>query len=188
MSVHSISQPSLTIGNSTISPSNVARYPGVQLRAGLSVADQVGKVVCSCCYNIRRLRTIRSTLTPDTLLDATYALISSRLDYCNALYRNAPMCELHRLQMLINPAARAVSGCSRFDDITNFLNDALHWLPITQRVQFKVCPLVCKATHEHAPTYLSGLAVKSTMIPRRRDLRSSAHSQLIPAPHRRQFA
>ena len=60
-------QPSLTIGHSTISPSNVVRDLGVQLRANLSVADQVGKIIRSCYYNIRQLRKIRSSLTSDAL-------------------------------------------------------------------------------------------------------------------------
>ena len=56
--------PSLTIGPSTISPLNVVRDLGVQLRADLSITDQVGKVVRSCYYNIQQLRSIRSALTP----------------------------------------------------------------------------------------------------------------------------
>ena len=80
------------------------------------------------------LRTIRSSLTPDALRDAAYALILSRLDYSNALYLNAPMCELH---MLINTAARVVSGRSRFDHITDFVKDVLHWLPITKKSTFQ---------------------------------------------------
>ena len=98
------------------------------------------------------------------------------------------MCELHWLQMLINTAARVVSVRSRFDHITDFVKDVLHWLPITKRVHFKVCTLVYKATQGLAPTYLSDLVVKSIVSPQRCDLRSSAHSRLIPAPHRRQFA
>ena len=130
-------QPSLTIGHSTISPSNVVRDLGIHLRADLLVADQVSKVVHSCYYSIRQLQTIRSSLTPNALRDAVYALILSRLDYCNALYLNATMCELHLLQMLINTAARVVSGRSRFDHITHFVKDVLHWLPITQLGTFQ---------------------------------------------------
>ena len=181
-------QPSLTIGPSKISPSNVVRDLGVQLRVDLSIIDQVGKVVRSCYYNIRQLRTIRSALTQDVLRDAVYALILSRLDYCNALYINYPTCELHRLQMLINTAARVVSGRSKFDHITDFVRNELHWLPVAQRVQFKVSILVYKAIHGLAPKYLSDMIVKSTLVPRCRDLRSSARVQLIPAPHRRHFA
>ena len=51
-----------------------------------------------------------------------------------------------------------------------------------------MCIFVYTAIHVLAPTYLSDLVVESTVIPRRRDLRSSAHSQLIPASHHQQFA
>ena len=81
---------------------------------------------------IRQLRTIRRSLTLDALRDAAYALTLSPLDYCNSLYMNASMCELHRLQLLINTAVRVVSGRSRFDHITDFVKDVLQWLPITQ--------------------------------------------------------
>ena len=108
-------QPSLTIAHSTNFSADDVRALGLQFRADLSPADHFGKVVCSCCYNIRQLRTIRSSLTPDALRDAAYVLILSRLDYCNALYLNTLMCELHRLQMLINTAARVISGRSRLD-------------------------------------------------------------------------
>ena len=81
-----IDQPSLNNDHSMMSPLNVVRDLGVQFRADLSVADLVSKVVHSCCYNIRQLRTMRSSLTRDHLRDAAYALILSRLDYCNALY------------------------------------------------------------------------------------------------------
>ena len=140
-------------------------------------------VVRSCHYNIRQLRTIRSSLTLDPLHDVTYALILSRLDYCNALYLNTPWVLL-RLKMLINTAFRVVSRRSGFDHITDFFKDVLHWLPVTQAVQFMMCTLVYNATHVLAPTYLSDLLVKSTVISRRCDLKSYAHSQLIPAPHR----
>ena len=169
-------QPSFTIGHSTISPSNVVRDLEVQLRADLSVTNQVSKFVHSCYYNIRQLQTIRSSFIQDGLRNTAYALILSGLDYCNALYLNAPMCELHRIQMLINTAARVISGLCRFDHITDFVKDVLHWLPLTQRVHLKVCTLVCKASHGLAPTYLSDLVVKSTVIARRCDLRSSVHS------------
>ena len=100
-------------------------------------------------------------------------LVSAGLLY--ALYLNAPMCELHQLQMLINTAARVVSGRSRIDHIIDFVKDVLHWLPITQRVHLKVCMLVYKASHGFAPTYLSDLVVKSTVITLHCDLRSSTN-------------
>ena len=156
-------QPSLTIGHSTISPSNVVRYLVMQLRADLSVADQVSKVARRCYYNIRQLRSIRSPLTPDALRDAAYALIVFRLHYCNALY------QLHRLKMLINTAAGVLSGRSRFDHIY-IVKDVLHWLPITQKVRFKVCTLVYKSIRGLAPTYVSAFGGKLNGDPSRLQL------------------
>ena len=115
----------------------------------------------------------------------THSLILSRPNCCNGLYPKAHVWELHRLQMLINTAAHVVTGRSRCDRITDFVKNVLHWRSITQRVHFKMCTLV---TLGLAPTYLSDLVVKSMVILRRFDSRSSAHSQLNPGPHRRQFA
>lgn len=105
----------------------------LQLLDDLSVIDQVDGVICSFYYNIRQIRTIRSSLTLDALHDVAYALIISLLDYCNTLYMIAPMCKLDRIQMLINTAAQVVSGHSRFDHIIDFVR-----LPVTQRVHFEV--------------------------------------------------
>ena len=57
----------------------------------------------------------------------------------HSLYANAPATSTKRLQSLINMAARIVSGRSRFDHISDFTRDELHWLPIRQRIDFKIC-------------------------------------------------
>jgi len=35
--------------------------------------------------------------------------------------------------------------------------DGLHWLPVQQRIEYKVCVLVYKCLHQAAPTYLAEL-------------------------------
>ena len=131
---------------------------------------------------------IRSSLTLSALRDAAYALVLSCIDYCNSLYLNALQCELQCLQSLINTAVQVVSGRSRIDYITDFICDDLHWLPITQRVHFKVCSLVFNAIHGLAPNNITVFIVRSTAAPRRRDLRLSKALQLIPPSDRRLFA
>ena len=112
-------------------------------------------------------------------------LVLSRIDRCKAPYVNVQECEVRRLQLLINTAARVESGRSRFDHITDFIRDDLHWLPNTQLVHFIACSLVFKAIQGLAPNYITDFIVRSTVVPRRRDLRSSAALQLIPPSHRR---
>ena len=107
----------------------------VQLRVDTSIKDKITTVVHSSNYNIRQLQMIRLSPTSSALRVTAYALALS----CNALYVNAPECELRQLQLLINTAAQVVSVRSWFDHITDFIRDDLNWLPITQRVHFKVC-------------------------------------------------
>jgi len=53
-----------------------------------------------------------------------------------------------------NAAARLVTGARRRDRITPILWQ-LHWLPVRQRVQFKVAVLVFQCLSGNAPTYLA---------------------------------
>jgi len=40
--------------------------------------------------------------------------------------------------MVLNAAARLVVGASRRDHVSPVLHDVLHWLPVTQKIQFKI--------------------------------------------------
>ena len=57
-----------------------------------------------------------------------------------------------------NSAARLVTGTRRREHITPVLF-ALYWLPIRQRIQFKLLLLVCRCIHQLAPVYLTDLVV-----------------------------
>jgi len=78
---------------------------------------------------------------------------------------------MQRLQAVQNAAARLVTGTQRRDHITPVLRQ-LHWLPVRQRVNFKLVVLVFKALHGLAPCYLVDDCQLVTYAGRRR-LRSS---------------
>jgi len=61
---------------------------------------------------------------------------------------------LQRLQSVQNAAARLVTGARRRDHITPVLRQ-LHWLPVHQRVAFKVAGLVHQSLAGAAPAYLA---------------------------------
>jgi len=50
---------------------------------------------------------------------------------------------------------RLICGLNKFDHISHVLCDRLHWLPVPQRIHYKLCLLVYKALHGLAPQYLS---------------------------------
>jgi len=61
---------------------------------------------------------------------------------------------LRNLQTVQNAAARVVTRSRKFDHITPVLHE-LHWLPMVQRVRFKLALIVFKCLHGLAPSYLT---------------------------------
>jgi hypothetical protein len=93
-------------------------------------------------------------MTDDAIKTLTHAFIGSRLDYCNVLNYGVAEGLLNRLQSVQNAAARLVTGMGRREHITPVLRQ-LHWLPVRQRVMFKLATLVHRSLAGTAPAYLS---------------------------------
>ena len=80
-----------------------------------------------------------------------HAFISSRLDYCNALFVGASAKCLNRLQYVQNCAARVLTHTSSREHFTVLLN--IHWIPICSRILV----YTYQAIHNSGPKYLSDL-------------------------------
>ena len=63
---------------------------------------------------------------------------------------------IDKLQLLQNHAARLIFGTKKREHITPILFK-LHWLPIRQRIEYKVALLCFKCIHNIAPIYLQNL-------------------------------
>lgn len=104
----------------------------------------------------------------------------SRLDYCNAVLANLPASTVASMQRVLRAAARLVLDLQPRDHVTSALRD-LHWLPIAQRVEYKLCLLVHKAKVGHAPAYLSDILTAIADVPSKASLRSSSsHNYVVP--------
>ena len=93
-----------------------------------------------------------SLLASEAALLAANALVGSRLDYCNSLFRSLSALELCRLQCVQNSLARIVANTTKYSHITP-VRKSLHWLPIVHRSIFKVALLVYKFLHSGHPKY-----------------------------------
>jgi len=78
---------------------------------------------------------------------------------------------LRKLQTVQNAAARVVTRSRKFDHIT-VLNE-LHWLPMAERVRFKLALIVFKCLNGLAPSYLTDDCVFVSSVADRRPLRSA---------------
>ena len=66
---------------------------------------------------LRDFRHVRRFLTQDAFVLVANALVSSRLDYCNSLFRSLSRFNLHKLQCIQKSAARIISNTSRYTSI-----------------------------------------------------------------------
>ena len=112
---------------------------------------------------------IRKYLDIDATKTLVHAYVTSRLDYCNSLVYGMAKEFTEKLQRVQNTAARLITRTRKFDHITPILKD-LHWLPIVERIKYKVLLLAYKAQHGLAPKYLEDLVVP--YVPPRDNLRS----------------
>ena len=139
---------------------------GVHIDDQLTMSDHVAHLSRTCFFQLRQIRAIRQSLTTDATKTLVHAFVSSRLDYCNSLLNNISDSLLNKLQRIQNAAARLVSGRRKFDHITPVLRE-LHWLPVRQRVTFKIATLVFKCLHEQAPSYLARAVASKSVIRKR---------------------
>ena len=145
---------------------------GVLVDGQLSMADHVASLCRSCFFQLRQLRLVRSSLTDDSAKTLVHAFVSSRLDYCNSVLHGVSGRLLRKLQTVQNAAARVVTRSRKFDHITPVLNE-LHWLPVVQRVRFKLALTVFKCLNGLAPSYLTDDCVLVSSVAGRRPLRSA---------------
>lgn len=169
--------PSLRVGEHTVSPSPHVRSLGVYMDAHSTMEHHVNAVCRAAYMHLHNIHKIKVYLDKTSLTRLIHAFVTSKLDYGNALLLGYPASLLQRLQRVQNCAARILSGCHRHDHITPVMRE-LHWLPVTQRIQFKVAVLVFKAKHHLGPVYLQDLVTPYEPARRLR----SANQDLLCVP------
>ena len=93
-------------------------------------------------------------LSDDACSQLIHALVNVRIVYCNSLLYSLPEYSLDRLQKILHTAARILRRVPLFETLID-----LHWLPVQQRVTFKILILMYQAYHGTAPHYLCDLVV-----------------------------
>ena len=93
------------------------RNLGVLFDSALTMESQVASVAKTCYYQIRNIGQIRSCITSDACKILVHALVTSCLDYCNALLYGLPQTMLKRLQRVQNCAARLICRRKKHDHV-----------------------------------------------------------------------
>ena len=111
-------------------------------------------------------------IAPDVRQRLVSALILSRVDYCNSSLAGLPAKTLVPLQRVLNAATRYVADL-RFRDHVTAAQRSLHWLPIVQRINYKLCVMMHGAVHGKAPDYITSMVPLTSPLSGRSHLRSA---------------
>lgn len=171
--------PSLHIGDDLVDPHDTVKLLGVVLDRDMNMGQHINSICRSARFHLYNLLRIRRHLTKEACVQLVHGFITSKLDYCNALFVGLPQRQIQKLQRIQNMAARLVTYTSRFAHITPVLRN-LHWLPVNARIEFKVILTVFKCLRGEAPAYLIELIEPYSPV---RDLRSSGLTLLRPPSH-----
>ncbi len=77
-------------------------------------------------YHLRNINCLRPTLSTRSTAVMVQALVTSRIDYCNALFYGLPVKLLHKLQQ--QSAAQIITRTRTMEHISPVLQQ-MHWLP-----------------------------------------------------------
>jgi hypothetical protein len=170
-----LSNITLEICDSHITQSSIAKNLGVIFDSNISMDKQIANISKCCFMHLKNIRSIRNLLTDVAAATLIHSLVSTKLDYCNSLLYGLPKYKIKKMQRIQNVAARILTKSNNDCNIKAILKD-LHWLPVEERIRFKILLLVFRALKGNSPEYLRELF---TVYAPSRALRSANKGQLI---------
>ena len=145
----------------------------------MSFNKHFSTVVRACNFHLSALRHIRSLVSDTVAQQIACSIVGSRLDYCNSLLVNCSNRNLDKLQRVQDNLARVVCNSNRSTSAGPLIR-SLHWLPVRQRINFKLAKLCYLVTSFQQPVYLADLISPYSQS---RLLRSSTQKLLSFPPH-----
>ena len=171
----------ITINDCEVTPTHNVKNLGVILDQDLTMSPFVNKLSKDLFFQLKKISNIRRFLTEDTTKALVTSLILSKLDYCNSLLAGVSNELLQQLQKIQNFAARLIKLTSKRDHITPILKD-LHWLPVKERITYKISLFCFNCINNQAPSYLSDCL--NCYVPTRK-LRSSNDTTTLVQANRK---
>ena len=126
---------------------------GIKLDSELNFSKHIGMILSQSYMMIFMISQIKRYLTVSDLRCIVQSIIMSKIDNCNSLLFGISEYEINRLQKLQNSCARLIYNRGKYDHVTMLFAE-LHWLPIKQRIIFKILLFVYKIFIDNCPLYL----------------------------------
>jgi len=114
-------------------------------------------------YHTWALRHVRHCLPFPVAQTLACSIMGSRLDFCNSVLFGARKSSLAKLQRAQNMLAWVVLNKPRQTHSTELLQQSFRWLPVKERIAYKVTLLTYKDRHSSTLDYLNYLLSESVI-------------------------
>ena len=108
--IHQIDDGSFHVGDVDVKPSQAVRNLGVMMDGDLSMTAHVNEIVGQCFYSLRKIKSIRRSLSTDATVTLVISLICSRIDYCNTVFADFPNSTIDCLRSVLHAVTRITTG------------------------------------------------------------------------------
>ena len=156
------SMDNINVCGDQVSKCNKIRLLGIWLDSNLNFKHQINMKCRTVILNIQKLKHIIDVLTLDAARLIVHGMVTSHLDYANTLYYGLPENSIKELQRVQNMAVKVILGKKKSDSSRDCLM-ALHWLPVWERIEYKILTLVYKCIVGAAPAYLMDMIQERDM-------------------------
>ena len=146
----------ITFNKSILRPTRCAWNLGILFDNQLTLTDHINGICRAASFGLHKIGSIRRYLDQSATERLIHAFVMSRIDNCNGLLYGLSDLLLGRLQRIQNSAARLVTRTRSHESISPILH-TLHWLPVKDRLIFKLLIIAYNCQHQLAPHYLQQL-------------------------------
>ena len=141
------------------------------------LSQHVNLVFRSCYYQLRQLRVVSCSLSLMTLSWSS-SMPSSPVEL-TIVARYLLASPLGSWDDLIESCARLIGRLPKFASVSAYMCDVLHWLPVSQRISYRIAAMVFRCVLGFAPSYLRDLCRPVSDVAARRVLRFAASGELL---------
>ena len=166
----------IKIGDEIIADSDMINLLGIDIDNNLSFKEHIQKTCKVAMYNLHNIRSLHEHLNTKTTQTLIYGLVTSHLDYINAIFSTLPASTIRPLIRAQNHAAKLVLNSRDKETSSTKAKQILHWLPTKERSIYKCLTILHPCVHGTGPGIISNLIKPKTI---RRSLRSNSLKHML---------
>ena len=155
---------SINFNGNIIEPMKTVKNLGVYFDRHMSFESHIDEIYKKVMGTLIYLNRIKDSFETSTRKIVVQSLALSFVNYCLKIWGAASDTQLHRVQKLINFAARvAIGNIRKYDHISPHLKK-LEWPKIKDQYTLEICTLVFKALKKSIPDWLYKFPTVSSVI------------------------